>query len=187
MAADVDCHVFPFTEFGKGRIKKLRVSPDAFIQISLQLAYYRVRVGRRRIRGACQSLKGVTKKFGVTCVEVAARRTKSFPTRLREYTAVLAELVWLSYSSFCSRRRAATDRSQSFTRSPSPKEPPISFPLMCPRRRNGCLSPAFFLKKGNWVAHGVIQRNLTSQISQRLPLFCYFIIIIIIIFSDSAQ
>lgn len=34
----------------------------------------------------------------------------------------------------------------------------------------------FFLKNGNWVAHGVIQRNLTSQLNQRLPLFCYFII-----------
>lgn len=42
LADDVDCHVFPFREFGKGRIKKLRISPDAFIQISLQLAYYRV-------------------------------------------------------------------------------------------------------------------------------------------------
>lgn len=42
LADDVDCHVFPFREFGKGRVKKLRVSPDAFIQISLQLAYYRV-------------------------------------------------------------------------------------------------------------------------------------------------
>ncbi|XP_070836905.1 carnitine O-palmitoyltransferase 1, liver isoform [Chaetodon trifascialis] len=45
LADDVDCHVFPFREFGKGHIKKLRVSPDAFIQISLQLAYYRDRGG----------------------------------------------------------------------------------------------------------------------------------------------
>uniref|UniRef100_A0A8C6V652 carnitine O-palmitoyltransferase n=1 Tax=Neogobius melanostomus TaxID=47308 RepID=A0A8C6V652_9GOBI len=45
LADDVDCHVFPFREFGKGRVKKLRVSPDAFIQISLQLAYYRDRGG----------------------------------------------------------------------------------------------------------------------------------------------
>ncbi|CAJ1076000.1 carnitine O-palmitoyltransferase 1%2C liver isoform-like [Xyrichtys novacula] len=43
LADDVDCHVFPFREFGKGRIKKLRISPDAFIQIGLQLAYYRDR------------------------------------------------------------------------------------------------------------------------------------------------
>lgn len=42
LADDVDCHIFPFRDFGKGQIKKLRISPDAFIQISLQLAYYRV-------------------------------------------------------------------------------------------------------------------------------------------------
>ncbi|KAK3520086.1 hypothetical protein QTP70_013044 [Hemibagrus guttatus] len=41
LADDVNCHVFPFREFGKGSIKKLKISPDAFIQISLQLAYYR--------------------------------------------------------------------------------------------------------------------------------------------------
>ncbi|XP_049925287.1 carnitine O-palmitoyltransferase 1, liver isoform [Epinephelus moara] len=45
LADDVDCHVFPFRDFGKGRIKKLRISPDAFIQIGLQLAYYRDRGG----------------------------------------------------------------------------------------------------------------------------------------------
>ncbi|KAB5553531.1 hypothetical protein PHYPO_G00039720 [Pangasianodon hypophthalmus] len=45
LADDVDCHVFPFRQFGKGRIKKLKISPDAFIQISLQLAYYRDRGG----------------------------------------------------------------------------------------------------------------------------------------------
>jgi carnitine O-palmitoyltransferase 1 len=42
LADDVDCHVFPFRDFGKGRIKKLKTSPDAFIQLALQLAYYRV-------------------------------------------------------------------------------------------------------------------------------------------------
>ncbi|KAG7278745.1 hypothetical protein CRUP_008357 [Coryphaenoides rupestris] len=45
LADDVDCHIFPFQDFGKGRIKKLRISPDAFIQLSLQLAYYRDRGG----------------------------------------------------------------------------------------------------------------------------------------------
>ncbi|KAL2094139.1 hypothetical protein ACEWY4_011451 [Coilia grayii] len=41
LADDVDCHIIPFSEFGKGLIKKCRVSPDAFIQIALQLAHFR--------------------------------------------------------------------------------------------------------------------------------------------------
>ncbi|XP_071751239.1 carnitine O-palmitoyltransferase 1, liver isoform [Centroberyx gerrardi] len=41
LADDVDSHIFPFSDFGKGLIKKCRTSPDAFIQISLQLAHYR--------------------------------------------------------------------------------------------------------------------------------------------------
>ncbi|XP_013863731.1 carnitine O-palmitoyltransferase 1, liver isoform isoform X2 [Austrofundulus limnaeus] len=43
LADDVDFHVFSFRDFGKGKIKKCRVSPDAFIQMALQLAYYRDR------------------------------------------------------------------------------------------------------------------------------------------------
>ena len=34
----------PFFDFGKGFVKKCKVSPDAYIQMALQLAYYRVRV-----------------------------------------------------------------------------------------------------------------------------------------------
>ncbi|XP_072241611.1 carnitine O-palmitoyltransferase 1, liver isoform isoform X1 [Leuresthes tenuis] len=41
LANDVDCHIIPFDDFGKGLIKKCRTSPDAFIQIALQLAHYR--------------------------------------------------------------------------------------------------------------------------------------------------
>lgn len=44
LADDVDCHVFPFRDFGKGRIKKMKMSPDSFVQLALQLAYYRVLV-----------------------------------------------------------------------------------------------------------------------------------------------
>ncbi|XP_062330180.1 carnitine O-palmitoyltransferase 1, liver isoform-like isoform X2 [Osmerus eperlanus] len=43
LADDVDFHVFSYQEFGKGRMKKCRISPDAFIQLALQLAYYRDR------------------------------------------------------------------------------------------------------------------------------------------------
>ncbi|CAO2584083.1 Carnitine O-palmitoyltransferase 1, liver isoform [Lemmus lemmus] len=41
LANDVDLHSFPFDTFGKGLIKKCRTSPDAFIQLALQLAHYR--------------------------------------------------------------------------------------------------------------------------------------------------
>ncbi|XP_064779832.1 carnitine O-palmitoyltransferase 1, liver isoform-like isoform X2 [Oncorhynchus masou masou] len=43
LADDVDFHVFSFRDFGKGTIKKCRISPDAYIQLALQLAYYRDR------------------------------------------------------------------------------------------------------------------------------------------------
>ncbi|CAL8285078.1 unnamed protein product [Merluccius merluccius] len=43
LADDIDFHVFSFRDFGKGKIKKCRISPDAFIQLTLQLAYYRDR------------------------------------------------------------------------------------------------------------------------------------------------
>lgn len=42
LANDVDFHSFPFDAFGKGLIKKCRTSPDAFVQLALQLAHYKV-------------------------------------------------------------------------------------------------------------------------------------------------
>uniref|UniRef100_A0A2K5C0P2 Carnitine palmitoyltransferase 1A n=1 Tax=Aotus nancymaae TaxID=37293 RepID=A0A2K5C0P2_AOTNA len=41
LANDVDFHSFPFEDFGKGIIKKCRTSPDAFVQLALQLAHYK--------------------------------------------------------------------------------------------------------------------------------------------------
>ncbi|XP_068116468.1 carnitine O-palmitoyltransferase 1, liver isoform isoform X2 [Hyperolius riggenbachi] len=41
LADDVDFHSFPFDAFGKGLIKKTRTSPDAFVQLALQLAHYK--------------------------------------------------------------------------------------------------------------------------------------------------
>uniref|UniRef100_A0A1A8BUG0 Carnitine O-palmitoyltransferase 1, muscle isoform n=1 Tax=Nothobranchius kadleci TaxID=1051664 RepID=A0A1A8BUG0_NOTKA len=41
IADDVDFHGYLFTDFGKGAIKKCRTSPDAFIQLALQLAQFR--------------------------------------------------------------------------------------------------------------------------------------------------
>nr|KAF6464642.1 carnitine palmitoyltransferase 1A [Rousettus aegyptiacus] len=41
LADDIDFHSFPFTAFGKALIKKCRTSPDAFVQLALQLAHYK--------------------------------------------------------------------------------------------------------------------------------------------------
>uniref|UniRef100_A0A673KD53 carnitine O-palmitoyltransferase n=1 Tax=Sinocyclocheilus rhinocerous TaxID=307959 RepID=A0A673KD53_9TELE len=41
LADDVDMHIIPFNDFGKGLIKKCKTSPDGFIQIALQLAHFR--------------------------------------------------------------------------------------------------------------------------------------------------
>ena len=42
LAESVDLHLIMHDAFGKGLIKKCKTSPDAFIQLALQLAYYRV-------------------------------------------------------------------------------------------------------------------------------------------------
>ncbi|KAH7699405.1 CRE-CPT-6 protein, partial [Aphelenchoides avenae] len=39
---NIDVASFVFTEFGKGRIKKFSCSPDAFVQMALQLTYYKL-------------------------------------------------------------------------------------------------------------------------------------------------
>ena len=44
LCEDVDLQLMMFRRYGKGFIKTCKVSPDAFIQLALQLAYYRVSV-----------------------------------------------------------------------------------------------------------------------------------------------
>jgi len=39
---DVDLHVYIQDIYGKGFMKKCKLSPDAYIQMALQLAHYRV-------------------------------------------------------------------------------------------------------------------------------------------------
>lgn len=41
LAEDVDMRVVVFEHFGKNVPKTFNMSPDAFIQVALQLAYYR--------------------------------------------------------------------------------------------------------------------------------------------------
>lgn len=62
LANDVDFYSFPFHTFGKGLIKKCRTSPDAFVQLALQLAHYQVRA-----RGFVTSTQGPEHVPGATC------------------------------------------------------------------------------------------------------------------------
>ncbi|KAM9047147.1 palmitoyl thioesterase CPT1C isoform 6-T6 [Megaptera novaeangliae] len=41
LSGNIDCHVFPFSHFGKSFIKRCHLSSDSFIQMALQLAYFR--------------------------------------------------------------------------------------------------------------------------------------------------
>ncbi|KAM5134752.1 palmitoyl thioesterase CPT1C isoform 2-T3 [Callospermophilus lateralis] len=43
LSSNVDCHVFPFSHFGKSFIKRCHLSPDSFVQMALQLAHFRDR------------------------------------------------------------------------------------------------------------------------------------------------
>ena len=40
--ANLDLYVLKHDMFGKGDVKKIGMSPDAFIQMALQLAYFKV-------------------------------------------------------------------------------------------------------------------------------------------------
>lgn len=48
LLSDVDLSIKVNSSFGKGLIKKCRVSPDSFIQMALQLAYFRD-IGRHHL------------------------------------------------------------------------------------------------------------------------------------------
>ena len=39
--SDLDLEVVDHNSWGKGVIKKCKISPDAFVQMALQLAYYK--------------------------------------------------------------------------------------------------------------------------------------------------
>jgi hypothetical protein len=41
MIDDLDFCLFKFSQFGRDFPKKIKVSPDSFIQLSMQLAYYK--------------------------------------------------------------------------------------------------------------------------------------------------
>lgn len=42
LVEDIDLRILAFNDYGKGFMKTAKVSPDAYIQMALQLAYFRV-------------------------------------------------------------------------------------------------------------------------------------------------
>ncbi|KJE92824.1 carnitine O-acyltransferase, variant [Capsaspora owczarzaki ATCC 30864] len=79
MISDFDLKILYFKEFGKSTIKKARVSPDAFIQLALQLAYfknqgkftqtYESSMTRLYLKGRTETVRPVT---DMTCAFVRA-------------------------------------------------------------------------------------------------------------------
>lgn len=42
LSEDVDLYILNFVEFGKNFIKDQKISPDAFVQLAIQLTYYKI-------------------------------------------------------------------------------------------------------------------------------------------------
>lgn len=60
--ADLHVHSIIFLDFGKGRLKKCGISPDGFVQMAIQLAYFEVGRSAFLLQG---SLPGVCGKFQI--------------------------------------------------------------------------------------------------------------------------
>lgn len=84
LAENVELYCFQFLPFGKGLIKKCRTSPDAFVQIALQLAHFRVGVppdcgaGRRRQGTPARLTLCIPQDKGKFCLTYEASMTRMF-------------------------------------------------------------------------------------------------------------
>ncbi|XP_044901895.1 carnitine O-palmitoyltransferase 1, brain isoform isoform X2 [Felis catus] len=61
LSGNVDCHVFPFSHFGKSFIKRCHLSSDSFIQMALQLAHFREPQRRAMFRLAVEKHQALLK------------------------------------------------------------------------------------------------------------------------------
>ncbi|XP_077357890.1 carnitine O-palmitoyltransferase 1, liver isoform isoform X1 [Festucalex cinctus] len=105
LADDIDFHVISFQDFGKSKIKKCRVSPDAFIQVALQLAYFRNR------KTFCLTYEAsMTRLF-------REGRTETVRSCTNESSAFVKALVGGESADVCRRLfRAASEKHQNLYR-----------------------------------------------------------------------
>ncbi|XP_044778015.1 carnitine O-palmitoyltransferase 1, brain isoform isoform X3 [Neomonachus schauinslandi] len=61
LSGNIDCHVFPFSHFGKSFIKRCHLSSDSFIQVALQLAHFREPQRRALFRLAVEKHQALLK------------------------------------------------------------------------------------------------------------------------------
>ena len=75
---DLQLHILLHTNYGKGFIKICKISPDAFVQMALQLAYYRDTNGKFSLTYEAS----MTRLFRVS--EIIVRNINSIFLRLHE-------------------------------------------------------------------------------------------------------
>ncbi|XP_076412453.1 carnitine O-palmitoyltransferase 1, liver isoform isoform X2 [Peromyscus maniculatus bairdii] len=117
LANDVDLHSFPFDTFGKGLIKKCRTSPDAFIQLALQLAHYKdmgkfcltyeASMTRLFREGRTETVRSCTTE---SCNFVMAMMD---PTKTTDWSARPEERAWVPMR-LCSKHLFSVSRSIPF-------------------------------------------------------------------------
>uniref|UniRef100_A0A8I3PJK0 Carnitine palmitoyltransferase 1C n=2 Tax=Canis lupus familiaris TaxID=9615 RepID=A0A8I3PJK0_CANLF len=61
LSGNIDCHVFPFSHFGKSFIKRCHLSSDSFVQMALQLAHFREPQRRALFRLAVEKHQSLLK------------------------------------------------------------------------------------------------------------------------------
>ena len=103
LVSDTEFRAFHFTAFGKDHIKRFNLSPDAFFQVALQLAYYRLHnrtcatyetahtrlfaLGRTEtIRSATSASAAFTRAMGDPAISIS-ERARLFRTAVATHSA----------------------------------------------------------------------------------------------------
>ncbi|PAA56633.1 hypothetical protein BOX15_Mlig029955g1 [Macrostomum lignano] len=104
---DVDLHLVVHTQFGKGAMKTCRMSPDAFVQLALQLAYFRDSGGQFCLTYEA-SMTRLFREGRTETVRSCTNQSCEFVRAMESGNASKAELIRLV--------RAAADKHQTMYR-----------------------------------------------------------------------